>query len=165
MKKTYPILMLSAVLLGVATLSAAEKACPENAETCSRMMAEKFRQRGWVGINMEENEDSGEVAITQVVPDSPAERAGFHKGDVLRALNGVDYTKDNEKALQAAFESFRPGGTATFRVERDGERLDIAVELEKIPEAILAQWIGHHVLEYHTAEAEPAAEKPAKDSP
>lgn len=128
--------------------------CPETAEQCARQMSEHFKQRGWVGINMDIDEETGTVTVTNVVQDSPAERSGFQEGDVLKALNGVAYTTENEAALKTEHESFRPGGTAVFTVNRGGEKLDIEVHLEAIPDAILAQWIGQHILEYHTVETD-----------
>lgn len=128
--------------------------CSETAEHCAHQMAEHFKQRGWVGINMDIDEETGTVTVTNVVRDSPAEQAGFQEGDVLRALNGVPYTSDNEEALKKEHESFRPGGTAVFSVERAGQKLDIEVRMAAIPDAILAQWIGQHILEYHPAQAE-----------
>lgn len=130
--------------------------CPESAATCATMMKEHFSKRGWVGINMDYHKDSKATVITNVIADSPGERAGFEKGDVLRGLNGVEYTEENEKLLKEEYGSFKPGGKATFKVERDGKTLDLEVSLESIPEAILAQWVGQHVLDYHEAEAEVA---------
>ena len=119
-------------------------------------MKQKFADRGWVGINMDHDKESDAVVITNVVANSPASRAGFQIGDELRGLNDVDYTEENKKALEAEYAGFKPGGKAKFTVYRSGEKIDITVELEPIPDAIMAQWIGKHVLEYHMAEAEKA---------
>jgi len=135
--------------------------CPEEAETCAHQMAEHFKKRGWVGINMNSDEETGRVTVTNVVQNSPAERAGLQEGDVLKALNGVAYTTENEAALKTEHESFRPGGTAVFTVDREGQVVDIEVHLEGIPDAILAQWIGQHVLEYHPAQADVETEEEA----
>jgi C-terminal processing protease CtpA/Prc len=136
--------------------------CPQSAATCAEMMREQFSQRGWVGINMEYDKEAGVTAITNVVADSPAAKAGFQVGDVLRALNGVEYAEENEESLKEQYASFRPGSKATFSVDREGERLDLEVELERIPEAILAQWVGQHILDYHQAEADLAKADDAK---
>lgn len=132
--------------------------CPEEAEKCAHQMSEHFKKRGWVGINMDIDEESETVTVTNVVQDSPAESAGFQEGDVLKALNGVAYTAENEEALKSEHQSFRPGGTAVFTVNRDGRKLDMEVHLTAIPDAILAQWIGQHVLESHPAQADVESE-------
>lgn len=140
-----------------------KKPCKENAATCAQMMKAHFAERGWVGINMDYDKERGVVAITNVVANSPASRAGFRVGDVLRGLNNVDYTEENEKALEEEYASFKPGNKVTFRVERDGKPVAIQVQLEQIPDAILAQWIGQHILEAHQAEvAATAADEPGE---
>jgi len=159
MKKLLTTTLTLALLMSVAPLWAvdeAEKNCSEDAATCAMMMKENFKKRGWVGINMEYDKERGVTAISNVLAHSPAEKAGFQVGDVLKGLNGVEYTEENEASLKAEFASFQPGNTATFKVERDGKTIDIEVQLEQIPQAILAQWVGQHVLDYHEGEAEVA---------
>ena len=160
MKKLLTTTLTLALMMPVATLSAEEevhKTCPEDAADCAQGMKEKFKKRGWVGINMEYDKERGVTVISNVVANSPAEKAGFKVGDVLQGLNGVAYNEENEEALKTEFASFQPGNSATFKVERDGKSMDIHVDLEQIPQSILAQWVGQHILEYHQAEAEVAA--------
>jgi C-terminal processing protease CtpA/Prc len=159
MKKLMTTTLTLALLMPVVPLLAGEKGektCPEDAVTCAKMMQENMKERGWVGINMDYDKERGVTVITNVVGHSPAERAGFQVGDVLLGLNGVDYTEENEKSLKTEYASFKPGKTATFKVERGGKPLEIKVELEQIPQAILAQWVGQHILDYHQVEAEVA---------
>ena len=158
MKKLLTTTLTMALLVPVVPLRAGdeakEKMCPEEAATCAEMMKEQFSKRGWVGINMDYDKEREVTVISNVVANSPAEKAGFKSGDVLEGLNGVEYTEDNEELLKEQYASFHPGSKASFRVSRDGKTLDLQVELESIPEAILAQWIGHHVMDYHKGEAE-----------
>lgn len=163
MKKLLNTTLTLALILPVASAWAGEKdeknekkkaQCEESAGVCAEMMREKFSQRGWVGINMDYNKETHATVINNVVANSPAERAGFKKGDILRGLNGIDYTEENEELLKEQYGSFKPGNTATFTVERQSIAVDLEVELESIPESILAQWIGQHVMDYHKGEAE-----------
>ena len=159
MKKLLTTILTLALILPVTPVGAGEKAykeCPGDAADCARQMKEKFKERGWVGINMDYDQEQGVTVITHVVTQSPAEKAGFEVGDVLLGLNGVDYTEENAEALKAEFAGFKPGSRATFQVNRGGEAIDIQVELEQIPQAILAQWVGQHILEAHQGEAEVA---------
>jgi len=160
MKKLLTTTLSLALLMPVVPLWAAdekyEKQCSEEAAICAKMMKKNFQKRGWVGINMEEDKERGVTTISNVIANSPAEKAGFQVGDALKGLNGVDYTEENEKALMAEYASFQPGSTATFKVERDGKLIDIEVHLVQIPQAILAQWVGQHVLDYHQGEADVA---------
>ena len=157
MRKTWlPLMTVAAVLLASPLLAGDEKDekkyCSNEVEDCVRTMKEKFAQRGWVGINMEANEEAGGVVLTWVSPNSPAEEAGLKKGDLLTSLNDVPYDEANEEKLKQEYESFRPGGTVTFGIERNGEGQDITVTLEPMPEEILAKWIGEHVMHYHGEE-------------
>jgi predicted metalloprotease with PDZ domain len=167
MKRLLATTLTLALVAPVAPLWAGEKSekkqCDQSAAVCAEMMKEKLGQRGWVGINMEYDKQIGATVITNVVANSPAERAGFQKGDILEGLNGVDYAEENEELLKEQYGSFRPGKTATFTVGRDGKSHDLKVELESIPEAILAQWIGQHILDYHQEEAA-LAQKQNKES-
>lgn len=160
MKKLLTTTLALALIMPVMPLAAGDKDyknCPGDAADCARKMKEQFKERGWVGINMEYDEEKGVTAISNVVANSPAEKAGFEVGDVLVGLNGVEYTEDNEKALKAEYAGFKPGTEATFKIDRDGKTIDIEVQLEQIPQAILAQWVGQHILEAHQGEAEVAA--------
>jgi C-terminal processing protease CtpA/Prc len=158
MKRLLTTTLTMALLMPVLPLraddEAEEKMCPEEAATCAEMMKERFSKRGWVGMNMDYDKEREVTVISNVVANSPAEKAGFKSGDVLEGLNGVEYTEDNEQLLKEQYASFRPGSKASFRVSRDGKTLDLQVELESIPEAVLAQWIGRHVMDYHQGETE-----------
>ena len=74
---------------------------------------------------------SGEPAVlpfaSSVAPGSPAERAGFQRGDRIRAMGDTRV---------AVFEDMRPflnagaGQTFRFQVERDGQALDLSARLD-----------------------------------
>lgn len=153
MNKLCTSLSLLALLLPMVPARAGDEKCPEEAAVCAQHMADQLRRRGWVGINMEHDKEHGRVSITRVIPGSPAQKAGLQEGDLLVALNQVIYSEENEAKLKQEHEAFRPGKTAVFTVERGGRRMDIEVRLEEIPEAVLSQWIGQHMLDYHITEA------------
>ena len=124
------------------------KKCDQPAEECLNAYAKNLEGRGWVGIEMDTNED-GTMQIVRVVPDSPAESAGFEAGDVLVSFNGVAYKEENKKALKEATKAMTPGKTVTYTVVRNGGKKDLTVELGTIPETVMAQWIGQHMLTAH----------------
>ena len=124
------------------------KKCDQPAEACLNAYAQKLEGRGWVGIEMDTTED-GHMEIVRVVPNSPAESAGFKAGDVLASFNGVAYKDENKKALKEATKAMTPGKTVTYTVVRDGSKEDLKVELGTIPETVMAQWIGQHMLTAH----------------
>ena len=149
---TGTILMLALSALPV-TAGDEKVRCETELTACAEQMAAKFRNRGWVGVNLDYNVDSGgKTVLTGIFPDSPAEAAGLQAGDALIGLNGVAYTQDNEKQLYQEYEKFKPGETITYKIERDGKQMNVDVTLARLPDKILAQWIGYHVLEAHIAD-------------
>ena len=93
------------------------------------------------------------LTVKRVVADSPAESAGFKSGDVLVALNGIKYEDKNKDALMAAKKSMAPGKQVAYTVSRDGQEKTITATLAPMPSEVLAQWIGHHMLDHVDATA------------
>lgn len=147
---------LAAILaLGLAAPSIAGsygKKCTMGTQECLDVMAAKLKNRGWVGIEMDQDEKTGTLTVNRVVPASPAEKAGFQKGDVLKALNGVPMGEENEEKMKANNEKMVPGGKVTYTVARDGKDVSLEVELGKLPEEVLAQWVGGHMVEHAKVE-------------
>ena len=73
---------------------------------------------------------SGGVQLLQVLEDSPAQRAGLRRGDLLIELDGEQVTDAN--ALQRLMVQERIGRTVTARVLRDGSELSVSVTLEEL---------------------------------
>jgi S1-C subfamily serine protease len=122
--------------------------CTASTQECLNKMAAKLKNKGWVGIELDKNKDTGTLTVTRVVPGSPAEQAGFRQGDMLLALNGVDMYSSDKKALHGAKKAFKPGAQVTYTVERAGSKRDLDVTLGTVPDDVLAQWVGGHMLEH-----------------
>lgn len=65
--------------------------------------------------------------IEQVVPGSAAERAGLRSGDIVAAIDGRPV--DERDNLQMHVLSHQPGEQITLEVLRDGQSLELALEL------------------------------------
>jgi S1-C subfamily serine protease len=142
--------MAAALALALAApLGAGEKGkkCTGDAQQCASKMAAEIKNRGWVGIEMDDQD--GRMTVKRVLPGSPAETAGLRAGDVLVAVNGARFAADDKQAVKAAYKSFAPGGTATYSVLRGGQEQTVSVTLGRVPDEVLAQWVGAHVLEAH----------------
>jgi membrane-associated protease RseP (regulator of RpoE activity) len=89
----------------------------------------RVTHRGVLGIMTEVTRTPGATAehrvIADVVPESPADRAGVMKGDTLVSINGR--AVDN-RVMATPFE---PGDTVVLRVRRDGRERDINVIAEE----------------------------------
>lgn len=135
------------------------KKCDAETDACVRKMVDKLGNRGWIGI---EWDNEAEIPVlTLIAGDSPAERAGLERGDVLLAFNGVKTSEGDEAVWAEAKRSLIPGNTITLTIERSGAKKEVDVVLVPLPRQIMAQWIGNHVLEHHLAEKE---EEPKGDA-
>lgn len=153
MKKWILVSMAAALLTQAPALAGEEhEKCKQDAEVCARDMAAALKKRGWMGITFDTEKNTGQVVLEEVFEASPAEAAGLEAGDILLALNGTAYVDENKAELEKAYMDMRPGGTMTYDIERDGQRLEIVVTIGEVPDYIVAQWVGKHMLEYHPAE-------------
>jgi len=121
--------------------------CTKSTQECLDMMAASYRAHGWAGLELDKT-DSGALTVKRVVADSPAEAAGFKAGDVLVAVNGVKYAEDNEKALKAVKKDMAPGKKVVYTISRGGATKEIGVTLAQVPNEVLAQMIGTHMLDH-----------------
>jgi len=111
-------------------------------------MVKNLANRGWVGLEMDDEGGVDKMVVTRVVEGSPAEKAGFQEGDVMVAVNGVAYAEENQKRLKDVKYSMKPGADFTFTVARRGTKIDLDVELGSIPENVRAEWIGDHMMDH-----------------
>lgn len=162
--KLTAILCLGAACLVGGPLEAGERSCEEEAGDCVQQMRERLRHKGWVGIELEYGEEGDNPRILKVIEDSPAAAAGLRSGDLLVGLDGVAYRGDNEEAVRKVYRGSGPGSTITYQISRDGEESEVQVVLGHVPDYLTAQWIGHHMMHYHSAsdadaEAEAVADR------
>ena len=73
--------------------------------------------------------DLGPPIVEQVVPGKPAERAGVHAGDKVLAVDG---TPTRSPSDVASVTNAKPGGTVTYRIERNGSTLELPVAVESV---------------------------------
>lgn len=67
------------------------------------------------------------VLVTNVEPDSPADKAGVKAGDVLVSISG--HAIEGGGDLREALQSARPGHELSLKLMRDGRSLDLTVTL------------------------------------
>jgi serine protease Do len=70
------------------------------------------------------------VAIAQVEPNSPAQKAGLQVGDVITAVNGNP--ADDVNAFRLEVAGFAPNTTINLKVERNGQTLNVPVTLGEL---------------------------------
>lgn len=135
-----------ALFLGLSTMAAAggencDKSKADHAKhakTAKAAVAEKAKH-GWLGLDVEKDASAGYV-VTGVAAGSPAEKAGFQKGDVLVAFNGIALTDENKDALKKAKMQNAVGRQVTYTISRAGAQRQIAATLAEVPAEVLAKW-------------------------
>ena len=141
----WKICLVFALAALVATAAFAGEKCTESTQACLNHMA-AMASKGWLGIDGEKSAEPAGYKITKVYAEGPAAKAGLQVGDVLVALNGVSYASTAE--IMKVKDGLVPGSTATYSVTRSGQKQDVKVTLGKIPDDVLAQKIGKHMLEH-----------------
>ena len=149
MKKVFLVVALVFVLVAPAFAGDYNK-CTAGTQECLNKMAEKLQNKGWVGIELDRDEETGALSVTLVVDDSPAQAAGFKAGDKLVAMNGLVFGEASEEALEEAWGGMKPGKEIAYTVSRNGHDEDLDVTLGKLPEDVMAKWVGQHMLDHAT---------------
>jgi S1-C subfamily serine protease len=124
----------------------AHKQCTSSKEDCVKYMQEA-KTRGWVGIEYDKTED-GNMVVEKVLPNSPAEKAGLKAGDVLYALNGVEFSEANKDKLKVVKSSMKPGATIAYSVKRDGAPKTLSITLGTMPDEVYQAMVNEHLKEH-----------------
>ncbi|NLI80680.1 MAG: DegQ family serine endoprotease [Deltaproteobacteria bacterium] len=98
--------------------------------------------RGWLGVMIQDitpelaesfgiKETKG-VLLGDVMQDSPAEKAGLKRGDVVTDFNGKPV--DNAHTLSRLVASTPPNSTVTMKLIRDGKKTEVKLTLGTMPD-------------------------------
>jgi len=148
MRKLGAILVV-AMLATVPAMAGDKSKCEGDPADCAKKMEQKLAQKAWLGINYD-TDDEGRWVVTEVEPGSPAQKAGFEKGDVMLAVDGVAYSKESKAELKAAYAKLKPGSEATYIVSRQGGKVKLHATLGHVPQELQAKWIAEHMSESHS---------------
>lgn len=133
-------------LVMAAPMAAEEQKCDSDAIACLKYMVDNLEGKGWLGVELSGDES---LEVLNVVENSPAETAGIRVGDLFVALNSVRYASATDDARAEAKRALVPGNRVTVTLSRDGGEIDVEVVAGKVPDSVLAQWIGNHMLHQH----------------
>ncbi len=136
------------IALAVALPAAAGGAnCDGSADELAKMKT-KLANKAWLGIEYDKTDD-GYYVIKTVHDGSPADQAGFHKGDVLLTMQGEKYSKANKAALKKVWAKVEPGSEVQYVVKRDGAKVSLDATLAHVPVDLQEKWIAEHTEEHH----------------
>jgi predicted metalloprotease with PDZ domain len=136
------------VVVATPVLAGDKGHCTAPADECLAKMYQKLSAKAWLGIEHQERDD-GRWEVSKVVAQSPADKAGFRVGDIIVSLDGVECSKENAKAIKEAMHGKSPGSTGVYVVKRKGGVETFQVTYAHVPEELMAQWIGEHMIKHH----------------
>ena len=99
----------------------------------SQLIENGVAQHAFLGVTTEDSQATADgitrrgARIRDVVPGSPAERAGLRSGDVVWAIDGS--TVNGAQSLTAHVREYQAGQPATLTLVRNGQALDVDVVL------------------------------------
>jgi S1-C subfamily serine protease len=92
------------------------------------MRREGLREmRPKMGVELEETENGKGLKVLKVAPDSPAEKAGLQKDDVVRHIGDKEVSSIQD--VREAISSNE--GNIRLEVWRDGKKIDFTVSIPK----------------------------------
>jgi serine protease Do len=100
--------------------------------------------RGWLGVSIQEvTEDIAKsfkleraegALVAEVIADSPAEKSGLERGDIIIGFDGKDIGSPNE--LQRIVANTPPNKQVKAKVIRDGKTRTLTVKVGAMPDEI-----------------------------
>lgn len=135
---------INTAILGSGTSAGVGFAIPVNMarDVMDRILKQGRVVRGYMGVRIQDlNEALAEQfrikerqgsLVSDVDPNSPAERAGLRRGDVILEFNGQRAADSAHLRNMVAMTP--PGTKATLRISRDGKEQNVTVELGELKE-------------------------------
>ncbi|MCX8026867.1 MAG: DegQ family serine endoprotease [Thermodesulfovibrionales bacterium] len=97
--------------------------------------------RGWLGVSIQpitpdlakqfDIKDGKGVLIGDVIEDSPAEKAGLKRGDVILEIDGKEFS--DPSALRNAVAAIPPGKEVNIKILREGKQMNVKVTVSELP--------------------------------
>lgn len=84
-----------------------------------------------IGIYMVLDEELGKIKVLSPMENSPAEKAGIQPGDIIIAVDGENYTKDEMSKMSDKIKG-EEGTTVKLQIKRGEETLEFEIKRESI---------------------------------
>lgn len=84
-----------------------------------------------IGIYMIQNIETNTVVVLYPIEGSPAEKAGLQSGDIIKKVDGVEFTGEDFDNISKSIKG-EEGTKVTLEIERDGKTLTFEIERKRI---------------------------------
>ncbi len=85
-----------------------------------------------IGVYLAENKADDTIVIIGVIEGSPAEEAGIKAGDILKSVNGIDYTGKKLTEASNLLKDKNDGNQVKVVIVRDSEEIELSVERRNV---------------------------------
>lgn len=84
-----------------------------------------------IGIYMYKNTSDNTIVVLYPIENSPAEEAGLQYGDIIKKVDGVEYTGNDFNTIASKIKG-KVGEKVNIEIERDGKTLSFEIERKNI---------------------------------
>lgn len=84
-----------------------------------------------IGIYMYKNVTDNTVVVLYPIEDSPAEKAGILSGDIIKKVDGIEYSGENFDEIASKIKG-KEGTKVNLEIERNGNTLNFEIERKNI---------------------------------
>jgi predicted metalloprotease with PDZ domain len=140
------------ILAAAAVVYAQEqKKCNSSAQECEQQIRQFLAGRRYLGLELVDLKPG--MVVKTVVPESPAERAGFEKDDRVIGVNGHAMTQAAVRDFKQIITQASGSSMLWVIVQRRGAFRKIEVRLEPYTKAQIDKIVAAHLTQYHSATA------------
>ena len=100
----------------------------------TEIIQNKDKKKGWLGVTTDENwySVSGQIKITHVIENGPAEKAGLMPNDIILEVNSLELQSAAE--LIKSVKNTKPDSIITLKILRNDEILPMQVAIGELPD-------------------------------
>lgn len=84
-----------------------------------------------IGIYMYKNTVDNTIVVLYSIENSPAEEAGLQYGDIIKKVDGIEYTGDDFETISTKIKG-KVGTKVNVEIEREGKNLSFEIERKNI---------------------------------
>jgi len=113
----------------------------------------KLRQQAWLGIDhlqSLEHEEGTELHVLKLDPEGPLAAAGVQEGDLILAVDGIDFStmlyRRARLAIPQVLDGLQPGRPLHLRLRRGDSEIEVEVTLPALRGYPLAKRLGSRLL-------------------
>ncbi len=143
------IRIVTAILLLAATSMAAQPHCKADVKECEQKIRNILANRRYLGVTLVDTRWG--TVIKEVMPDSPAARAGLQPDDRIIGINNHDCTRADPQEVK---QLLMPGGRAEdldvwISVWRSGKPIRLKARLSLMPKEKIDKIVERHIETAH----------------